>query len=91
MRLVSINVLVCHFQGLIITILTTSSIWLILCMLYLPYGLFWSSSVTEIQNEEEIIKDFLSWKQIDRIGIIIILFLLLADCLLLVGIRREEK
>ena len=79
-----------------ITILTTSSIWLILCLLYLPYGLFWSGSITEIQKEihkyeDENFKDFLNWKQMDRMGVILILFLLLADLLLLVGIRREEK
>ena len=79
-----------------ITILTTSSIWLILSLLYLPYGLFWSGSITENQKEidkyeDENFKDFLNWKQMDRIGVILILFLLLADLLLLVGIRREEK
>merc|ERR1711915_598945 len=90
-------------KGILVSTITTSIIWLLLCLMYLPYELFWSKARDELQGntetrfemtkDDDVNNNFkkLSWKRVDQVAIIVILFLLFTDCMLLVGIRRKMR
>ena len=72
-------------QGILVTILTSSMVWLLLLVLYLPYQLLWSPCVTG-EGDDSII-----YRRLDKAGVILIIVLLFTDSLLLVGVRKEEE
>ena len=72
-------------QGIFLTILTTSSIWLLLLALYIPYQLLWSPFIAATEDDKTI------YRMLDQAGVTLIIVLLFADSLLLVGVRKEEK
>ena len=65
--------------------MTTSTIWIILLVLYIPYQLLWSPFITASDHEKRV------YRIMDQAGVTLIILLLFADSLLLVGVRREEK
>ena len=71
-------------QGILVTILTSSTVWLLLLVLYLPYQLVWSPFVTG-EGDDSI------YRRLDQAGVILIILLLFTDSLLLVGVRKEEE
>ena len=73
------------FQGILVTTVTTSLIWLILLVLYLPYQLLWSPFITATEDDKSV------YKLVDQVGVTLIIVLLFVDSLLLVGVRKEEK
>ena len=72
-------------QGILVTILTSSTVWVLLLVLYLPYQLLWSPCVTG-EGDDSII-----YRRLDKAGVILIIVLLFTDSLLLVGDRKEEE
>merc|ERR1712198_63092 len=87
------------YKGILVATITTSIVWLLLCLMYLPYELFWSKAREELQgntetrfemNDDNNMKK-LSWRRVDQVAIVVILFLLFTDCMLLVGIRRKLR
>ena len=65
--------------------MTTSSIWLILLALYIPYQLLWSPYILATEDEKTV------YRILDQAGVTLIIVLLFADSLLMVGVRKEEK
>ena len=74
-------------QGILVTILSSSTVWLLLLVLYLPYQLLWSPCVT-VTGEGD---DSIIYRRLDQAGVILIIVLLFTDSLLLVGVRKEEE
>ena len=74
-----------HSQGILLTVLTTSTIWILLLVLYIPYQLLWSPFISAAEHDKTV------YRILDQAGVTLIIVLLFADSLLLVGVRKEEK
>ena len=72
-------------KGILLTVLTTSSLWLILLALYIPYQLLWSPYIAATEDDNSV------YRILDQAGVTLIIVLLFADSLLMVGVRKEEE
>ena len=79
-------------QGILLSVLANSLVCTLLLLLYIPYSLNWSPvrAQIEAQKNGEATLDF-DWKIFDSSLVIIILFLLLTDLFLIVGVRKPHK
>ena len=79
-------------QGILLSVLANSLLCTLLLLLYIPYSLNWSPvrAQIEAQKKGEVTLDF-DWKIFDSSLVIIILFLLLTDLFLIVGVRKPHK
>ena len=79
-------------QGILLSVLVNSLVCTLLLLLYIPYSLNWSPvrAQIEAQKNGEVTLDF-DWKIFDSSLVIIILFLLLTDLFLIVGVRKPHK
>merc|ERR1711997_68061 len=79
-------------KGILLSVILNSVLCTLLLLLYIPYSLNWSPvrEQIEAQKNGEITLDF-DWKIFDSSLVIIILFLLLTDLFLIVGVRKPHK
>merc|ERR1712226_259092 len=95
MSCIKLDKFLCCFslrKGILLSVLLNSLLCTLLLLLYIPYSLNWSPvrKQIEAQKNGEIALDF-DWKIFDSTLVIIILFLLLTDLFLLVGVRDPHK